>query len=40
MRPPEKMGLLLIDALANMLRKLDLSSRAAAAAWGVRTGLV
>jgi predicted ATPase/DNA-binding CsgD family transcriptional regulator len=26
--------------LANILRKLDLSSRAAAAAWGVRTGLV
>ena len=25
--------------LANILRKLDLSSRAAAAAWGVRTGL-
>ena len=26
--------------LANILRKLDLSSRAAAAAWGVRAGLV
>jgi DNA-binding NarL/FixJ family response regulator len=26
--------------LANILRKLSLSSRAAAAAWGVRTGLV
>ena len=26
--------------LANILRKLGLSSRAAAAAWGVRTGLV
>jgi len=26
--------------LANILRKLNLSSRAAAAAWGVRTGLV
>ena len=26
--------------LANILRKLDLSSRAAAVAWGVRTGLV
>ena len=26
--------------LANILRKLDLSSRAAAAAWAVRTGLV
>ncbi len=26
--------------LANILRKLDLSSRAAAAAWGVRTGLL
>ena len=26
--------------LANILRKLDLSSRAAASAWGVRTGLV
>jgi predicted ATPase/DNA-binding CsgD family transcriptional regulator len=26
--------------LANILRRLDLSSRAAAAAWGVRTGLV
>jgi DNA-binding NarL/FixJ family response regulator len=26
--------------LANIFRKLDLSSRAAAAAWGVRTGLV
>ena len=26
--------------LANILRKLDLSSRAAAAAWGVRTGVV
>jgi Bacterial regulatory proteins, luxR family len=26
--------------LANILRKLDLSSRAAAAAWGVRTGLI
>ncbi len=26
--------------LANIMRKLDLSSRAAAAAWGVRTGLV
>jgi ATP/maltotriose-dependent transcriptional regulator MalT len=26
--------------LANILRKLDLTSRAAAAAWGVRTGLV
>jgi non-specific serine/threonine protein kinase len=26
--------------LANILRKLDLSTRAAAAAWGVRTGLV
>jgi predicted ATPase/DNA-binding CsgD family transcriptional regulator len=26
--------------LANILRKLDVSSRAAAAAWGVRTGLV
>jgi LuxR family transcriptional regulator, maltose regulon positive regulatory protein len=26
--------------LANILRKLDLSSRAAAAAWGVRSGLV
>jgi predicted ATPase/DNA-binding CsgD family transcriptional regulator len=26
--------------LANILRKLDISSRAAAAAWGVRTGLV
>jgi LuxR family transcriptional regulator, maltose regulon positive regulatory protein len=26
--------------LANVLRKLNLSSRAAAAAWGVRTGLV
>jgi predicted ATPase/DNA-binding CsgD family transcriptional regulator len=26
--------------LANILRKLDLSSRAAAAAWGVRTGLM
>ena len=25
--------------LANILRKLHLSSRAAAAAWGVRTGL-
>jgi LuxR family transcriptional regulator, maltose regulon positive regulatory protein len=26
--------------LANILRKLDLSSRAAVAVWGVRTGLV
>ena len=26
--------------LANILRKLGLTSRAAAAAWGVRTGLV
>ena len=26
--------------LANILRKLGLSARAAAAAWGVRTGLV
>jgi DNA-binding NarL/FixJ family response regulator len=26
--------------LANILRKLGLSSRAAAAAWGVRTGLI
>jgi DNA-binding NarL/FixJ family response regulator len=26
--------------LANILRKLNLSSRAAAAAWGVRTGLI
>ena len=26
--------------LANILRKLDLSSRAAAAVWGARTGLV
>lgn len=26
--------------LANILRKLDPTSRAAAAAWGVRTGLV
>jgi DNA-binding NarL/FixJ family response regulator len=26
--------------LANILRKLNLSSRAAVAAWGVRTGLV
>jgi DNA-binding NarL/FixJ family response regulator len=26
--------------LANILRKLSLSSRAAAAAWGARTGLV
>jgi DNA-binding NarL/FixJ family response regulator len=26
--------------LANILRKLNLSSRAAAAAWGARTGLV
>ena len=26
--------------LANILRKLNLSSRSAAAAWGVRTGLV
>jgi DNA-binding CsgD family transcriptional regulator len=26
--------------LADILRKLGLSSRAAAAAWGVRTGLV
>ena len=26
--------------LANILRKLGLSSRSAAAAWGVRTGLV
>jgi len=26
--------------LANILRKLNLSSRAAAVAWGVRTGLV
>ena len=26
--------------LANILRKLNLSSRAAAAAWGVRAGLV
>jgi len=26
--------------LANILRKLDLSSRAAAAAWGARAGLV
>ena len=26
--------------LANILRKLSLSSRTAAAAWGVRTGLV
>jgi LuxR family transcriptional regulator, maltose regulon positive regulatory protein len=26
--------------LANILHKLDLSSRAAAAAWGVRTGLL
>ena len=26
--------------LASILRKLDLSSRAAAAAWGVRAGLV
>jgi DNA-binding NarL/FixJ family response regulator len=26
--------------LANILRKLDLSSRTAAAAWGVRTGLI
>jgi DNA-binding NarL/FixJ family response regulator len=26
--------------LANILRKLGLSSRAAATAWGVRTGLV
>ena len=26
--------------LANILRKLGLSSRAAVAAWGVRTGLV
>jgi DNA-binding CsgD family transcriptional regulator len=26
--------------LANILRKLGLSSRAAAATWGVRTGLV
>ena len=26
--------------LTNILRKLSLSSRAAAAAWGVRTGLV
>ena len=26
--------------LANILRKLGLSSRAAAAAWGVRAGLV
>jgi DNA-binding NarL/FixJ family response regulator len=26
--------------LANILHKLSLSSRAAAAAWGVRTGLV
>ena len=26
--------------LANILRKLGLSSRAAAAAWGARTGLV
>jgi DNA-binding NarL/FixJ family response regulator len=26
--------------LANILRKLDLSSRAAAAAWGTRTGLI
>ena len=26
--------------LANILRKLGLSSRAAAAAWGVRTGLM
>ena len=26
--------------LANILRKLDLSSRAAAAAWGTRAGLI
>ena len=26
--------------LANLLRTLDLSTRAAAAAWGVRTGVV
>ena len=26
--------------LANLLRKLDLSSRAAAAAWGTRAGLI
>jgi DNA-binding CsgD family transcriptional regulator len=26
--------------LANILRKLGLASRAAAAAWGVRTGLI